>query len=419
MVYITSLIGAAVILSGFASALPRPEDSAIGAEVAVSAPDGTPISDTAELASQTGSTVTTTSVEAKVTESSNQYGKQDQYKDENKYKDEKGYQGGSEYGQDDNKYKDQGKYQEPSYGSGKSNWGGSGYDDCVNKCMSTYGAPPAEFKPTATGESSGSSGSGATHTVIVAPTMGVLRYVPFAVNASVGDTVKFMWGANNHTVTKSAALTPCNKSNDALFASGTQNKDFVFTQVVNDTSPTYFFCGTIGHCQKGMFGIINPPSALGAPSSVSGMMQSWASNNSDIAAMAAYSTKQTEGNDKASKWGGSIDVKSLPEWSHSYIAENVMYTRNFLAANSEVLKDDGVDLGAVGSNPVMIPEDITVALNNAASSSSSVAAPAASETGSTSAAAASASSTPNGASSVTSPRIFVGVMVAVVTLFAL
>jgi plastocyanin len=81
--------------------------------------------------------------------------------------------------------------------------------------------------PTATSGSGGSSGSGATHTVIVAPTQGVLRYVPFAINASVGDTVKFMWGANNHTVTKSSQLNPCNKTQDAPFISGTQNKDFV------------------------------------------------------------------------------------------------------------------------------------------------------------------------------------------------
>jgi plastocyanin len=75
--------------------------------------------------------------------------------------------------------------------------------------------------------SSGSYGSGATHTVWVAPTQGVLRYVPFAVNASVGDTVKFIWGANNHTVTKSSELELCNKTGDAPFASGEQNKTFV------------------------------------------------------------------------------------------------------------------------------------------------------------------------------------------------
>lgn len=81
--------------------------------------------------------------------------------------------------------------------------------------------------PSSTSSSSGSSGSGKTHTVIVAPTQGVLRYVPFTVNASVGDTVKFIWGANNHTVTKSSELALCNKTSDAPFASGEQNKTFV------------------------------------------------------------------------------------------------------------------------------------------------------------------------------------------------
>ena len=66
-----------------------------------------------------------------------------------------------------------------------------------------------------------------THTVIVAPSQGVLRYVPFTLNASVGDTVKFIWGANNHTVTKSSELALCNKTGDQPFASGEQNKTFV------------------------------------------------------------------------------------------------------------------------------------------------------------------------------------------------
>lgn len=49
MVFITSFIGAA-LFAGVASALPRP-DSAIGSEVAVSAPNGIILSDTAALAS--------------------------------------------------------------------------------------------------------------------------------------------------------------------------------------------------------------------------------------------------------------------------------------------------------------------------------------------------------------------------------
>lgn len=150
-----------------------------------------------------------------------------------------------------------GSYSTPSYGSGMSSWGGSGYNSCVQQCMASASMGSMEM-PSAT--SGGSSGSGATHTVVVAPSQGVLRYVPFAVNASVGDTVLFMWGANNHTVTKSSQLTPCNKTTDTPFASGTQNKSFSFSQVVNDTNPTFFYCGTPGHCPKGMFGVINPPS---------------------------------------------------------------------------------------------------------------------------------------------------------------
>jgi plastocyanin len=83
------------------------------------------------------------------------------------------------------------------------------------------------YMPPSATASAGSYGSGATHTVWVAPTQGVLRYVPFAVNASVGDTVKFIWGANNHTVTKSSELDLCNKTGDSPFASGEQNKTFV------------------------------------------------------------------------------------------------------------------------------------------------------------------------------------------------
>lgn len=52
--------------------------------------------------------------------------------------------------------------------------------------MSSGAAPPATTTYAA------ATGTGATHTVVVAPTKGVLRYVPFAVNASVGDTVRFM-----------------------------------------------------------------------------------------------------------------------------------------------------------------------------------------------------------------------------------
>jgi plastocyanin len=91
--------------------------------------------------------------------------------------------------------------------------------------MASYGSMGSYVPPaTATMDS---TGGGATHTVIVAPTQGVLRYVPFTLNASVGDTVMFMWGADEHTVTHSSQLAICNKTSDSPFSSGEQNKSHI------------------------------------------------------------------------------------------------------------------------------------------------------------------------------------------------
>ncbi|EDR14817.1 uncharacterized protein LACBIDRAFT_322158 [Laccaria bicolor S238N-H82] len=411
MVFIAPFIAAALSF-GFASALPRP-DSSIN-EPAVSAPNGIPITDTSGVASKTA-------ISTQASSTAGMYQKNSGSSDNS----------GSQYGSGSSWMSSSTKKDTatsatpvasstPSYGSGTSNWGNSGYNDCVQQCVASHGAVPAPYQATATSNSGGSSGTGATHTVIVAPTQGVLRYIPFAVNASVGDTVKFMWGANNHTVTKSSSLLPCNRSADALFTSGSHDKDFVFTQIVNDTNPTFFYCATPNHCQKGMFGIINPPSALGSATSVSGMMQSLSANSPNVAAFVADSSKQTANNVAASKWGGNIDMAALPEWSHQYVAENVLYTRNFLAANAEVLKESGaVDLSAAGTTPLMIPQDLSAALINAAPSPATAAPPtnteAAAQTASTSATTGVASS---GGVSI-SPRFTIGVSVVLAMVFLL
>ncbi|KAL6308970.1 hypothetical protein BKA93DRAFT_724401 [Sparassis latifolia] len=264
----------------------------------------------------------------------------------------------------------------PSYGSGSSNWGGSSYDNCVQQCVASFGSPSSmttATPPPAAASASSTVASGSTITVIVAPTQGILRYVPFVVNASVGDTVEYVWGANNHTVTKSSELAICNKTADAPFASGEQNTGFTFTQVVNDTQSVFFYCGTPGHCEKGMFGIINPPSIDNANTSVSTMMSAMAANDSSMAAMSSYASQQTSGNAGAAGWGSNIDMSSVPEWAYSSVMENVMYTRMVLAANPSVMQPDGsIDLSAGGS--LSWPADITsaVASNTTSSASASV-----------------------------------------------
>lgn len=415
MIFARSFIGAAVLFSGLVSGLPRPmPDSAIGGEAAVSAPNGIPITDTAELSSQLSS-ATSTAYGASSTDASGSYN----YGSNNGYGQSNPYAQSSEASATTSAY---GSYSTPTYGSGSSNWNsGSNYDDCVSQCLATYGSSPSPYTPpTSTEKAAGSSGTnGVTHTVIVAPTQGVLRYIPFAVNASVGDTVKFMWGANNHTVTKSSALTPCNKSADA-FASGLQIKDFVFEQVVNDTNPTYFYCAAPNHCQKGMFGMINPPSSAGQPTSFSAMIQDMGAKNPDMAAYTTYTAEQTANNDAAAKWGGNINVAALPEWAQPLAAANVLYTRNFLAKNAETLKDDGsVDLSSATSTPLMIPQDVGAALNNAAAAPASPAASSAAATSAAPSATATAESLNNGAGSLASPRALVGLAVVLATFFAL
>ncbi|KAH7930816.1 hypothetical protein BV22DRAFT_999792 [Leucogyrophana mollusca] len=319
----------------------------------------------------------------------------------------------------------QNTYSTPSYGSGSSGWGDSGspYDSCVQKCAASYGGPSMTYSspPVTTTTAGSSSGGGMTHTVIVAPTQGILRYVPFVVNASVGDTVEFVWGANNHTVTKSSELAICNKTSTMPFASGEQNKTFVFSQLVNDTNATFFYCGTPGHCEKGMFGIINPPNAApGSNTSVASMMPGMVSNSSSMSSMWSYTNNMTYNNTMASNWGGSMDMSGMPEWSYQYIAENVMYTRTFLAANPETLNADGtVSLASAGNTPMVIPKDITSAASSGTTSNSgssvASAAPSADPTPSSS---ASYPST-NGARSLGSSNMVVGLVVAVSLAFVI
>ncbi|KAG8897850.1 hypothetical protein FRB99_007875 [Tulasnella sp. 403] len=362
-----------------APALRRTGDSAIGKEVAVSASGGVVMSDLAELASQTSEAAS-----AEPTPAADQMA----YMPEDK----KGgdatweatttaeaaatYTPPAEYTTEESWTTTQAAdaWATPSYGSGYKNWGGEGYNNCVQQCMvqyqppaATYTAPAAiETPPTGTTD----AGNGATHTVIVAPTQGVLRFIPFAVNASVGDTVRYVWGAGPHTVTESSILNPCNRSSapDA-FDSGKQNKSFVFDHVVKTTDPTFFYCSVPTHCQKGMFGILNPPNGNVAPAAaaasnstmtVGQYVQTMAQSDSNMAAMWSYVNNQTM-NTSAYNWGMNMDMSSMPSEQYPAIAQNAMYSALFFAANPGALESGqgAVDTSGKG---LVIPADITQTL---------------------------------------------------------
>ncbi|KAI6016770.1 hypothetical protein EDC04DRAFT_3093554 [Pisolithus marmoratus] len=179
----------------------------------------------------------------------------------------------------------------------------------------TYTTSTAPVTTSCAATSTSTAGSGTSYTVIVAPTQGVLRYVPFQV-----------------------LLTPqsiFSKTVEAPFTSGGQNKSFVFQRAVNDTNSTYYYCSTPGHCQKGMFGIMffmklvsslrNPPNAAaGSNMSLSNMMPAMAANSSRAGAMWQYTQMMTQNNSVAAGWGGNIDMSGMPPWAHQYVAENVI-----------------------------------------------------------------------------------------------
>jgi plastocyanin len=83
------------------------------------------------------------------------------------------------------------------------------------ECIADYGAPKKSTW-TPPPKESRKPDAKPTHTVMVAPVDGVPRFLPFALNATIGDTVRFIWaGKKEHSVTMSSSLSVCNKSQAA------------------------------------------------------------------------------------------------------------------------------------------------------------------------------------------------------------
>jgi plastocyanin len=354
MVHLSTVLSLFALYLSATVARPLP-DSAIGNEVAVSAPNGLVMSDTEEL--NGNSMMSTPASYPSPTDqmmSSNTWSSPPSLPTDS----------GSVPPYTSTSPPQYSSPPQPSstYGSGSNSWGSSPFDDCVKQCQAKY---PSMASPMDSSQDTPTDTPSKTHVVWVAPTQGVLRYVPFALNASVGDTVKFIWGANNHTVTKGSELTPCNSTSDSPFASGVQQKGFTFEQVVNDTNPLFFHCAVPNHCAKGMFGIINPPNALAGPSSVGSMMQSLINANPDLGKIRTYADNATKNSVPSSLWGTNLDMSNVPDWAQESFVENVLYMRTFLAANPDAWTSDGGIDANLGGNPPVIPQEITqVALNN-------------------------------------------------------
>jgi plastocyanin len=93
-----------------------------------------------------------------------------------------------------------------------------------------------------------------------------LHFEPENVSANIGDIIQFHFMPKNHSVVQSSFDKPCEPLSTPSgifsgfnFATQEGEADNVFSFVVKDTKPFWYYCSqTVGnHCQMGMSGVIN------------------------------------------------------------------------------------------------------------------------------------------------------------------
>ena len=109
------------------------------------------------------------------------------------------------------------------------------------------------------------AGSGQIFDVTVGPTGNKLRFVPDTLTISVGDTVRWTWGSDEHSVTSgdSGSCTAdgqfCSPDNTNCDAGILSNTGFVYEHTFTQAGSFSYFCHL--HCAAGMTGVITvaPP----------------------------------------------------------------------------------------------------------------------------------------------------------------
>lgn len=117
-----------------------------------------------------------------------------------------------------------------------------------------YPSNEAWTTPKATATASSIQESATTHTVQVGTPM--LSYSPSSLeNVQLGDSVMWIFSANQHTVTQSDGLKSCNAV-DGGFDSGNQAFPSTFLQTFNQTGDFFYMCSVGQHCSFGMTGVV-------------------------------------------------------------------------------------------------------------------------------------------------------------------
>lgn len=125
------------------------------------------------------------------------------------------------------------------------------YIQIYSECNTNWDKGPAD-NPDNIGNGNDKNNTAPSQTtkhIVVAPSQGVLRFVPFAMQADAGDKIQFTWMANNHGVTKSSMIGICNATMDKPFKSPVQNASATFETTVDTTEPMFYYCpvGNVGY----------------------------------------------------------------------------------------------------------------------------------------------------------------------------
>ena len=95
--------------------------------------------------------------------------------------------------------------------------------------------------------------------VAVGPSGNKIRFVPDTLNISVGDTVRWTWGSDDHSVTSGTACTAdgqfCSPDNMNCDSGILNNTGFVYEHTFTQAGTYSYFCAL--HCFAGMTGVIN------------------------------------------------------------------------------------------------------------------------------------------------------------------
>ena len=97
--------------------------------------------------------------------------------------------------------------------------------------------------------------------VAVGPAGNTIRFVPDTLNISVGDTVRWTWGSDFHSVTSGDSTSCvvdgqfCSPDNMNCDAGILNNTGFVYEHTFTEPGTYSYFC--FKHCLIGMTGVIN------------------------------------------------------------------------------------------------------------------------------------------------------------------